>query len=778
MTPSLADVGVDVGIRVLGVVSGCHGTGVLMTSGHGSGRMRQVRWHRWHGVLLVVSVTVLAVVWICTARTVAPADGTSTYPSTPLWRNSVQIADVVLQPHLQAGDVVVAVDGRPLADWLDPGPMREFRQGDVLTYTVYRGGERMDVPVTVLRYPLGEMSRTHLTAVPFMVFLLVVSSFVLLRRPENPTVRTLFATTALLPFGATNWPLPTQVIDVVNGPRFWPTLVGDTANALLWASLLHFILLFPQRPGFLVRRPRLVMAVYALPFVLHGLYLAGTLPFAGTDLERWARVLTVSSPAAHVVPLLIGWVAAVSYRRAGRTPSSRYVRWILFTVLVAAIIYFGLGQVPDRILGRPLVPWSVMVLIFIPFPIAFGIGAFRLFEITLILRRSLIYVGLSLVLVGVYLSVVVVLGRIIGAGAYLVQLVATAVVTIVCQPVLTAIRTAVSRVLFGDRDDPYRVLKQLGDELEGRVAADSELTTVVETLARTLRLAYAAVELQTPEGVIDAARHGSPRGTLHSVLLVHRGEQVGRLILGTGPRREPFGRADRNLIEGLARQVAATAHGVLLAIRLQRSLEEAVTAREEERRRLRRDIHDSVGPSLTAGKWDLERARALMRSNVEQAEAILDRLVQAQDNVIADIRRLIQGLRPPVLDQLGLVSALRERARSLVGDRADLIIVVHVDDEVEPLPAAVEVAAYHIVVEAMTNVVRHTRADRCVVGLRRTEALFVEIKDNGQGLPDSYRAGVGLHSMRERATELGGAFTISTGHGTGTAVRARLPLPR
>jgi signal transduction histidine kinase len=274
----------------------------------------------------------------------------------------------------------------------------------------------------------------------------------------------------------------------------------------------------------------------------------------------------------------------------------------------------------------------------------------------------------------------------------------------------------------------------------------------------------------------QTASHGQPSGEPLTIPLTHRGEEVGRLVLDTGPVREPFGPDDQRLLEGLARQVAVTAHNLLLTARLQRSLERVVTAREEERRRLRRDIHDGLGPLLAAGAMRLELARALVLTDPATARGVLTDLAETQQSALADLRRLVEGLRPPVLDQLGLVGAVQQRADRFSAEQR-LVVTVDAAGDLEPLPAAAEVAAYHIVSEALTNVVKHARARTCAVTLRRDgPQLLVEICDDGAGLPDAYRSGMGLHSIRERATELGGEASAARGPAGGTTVRARLPL--
>jgi signal transduction histidine kinase len=202
-----------------------------------------------------------------------------------------------------------------------------------------------------------------------------------------------------------------------------------------------------------------------------------------------------------------------------------------------------------------------------------------------------------------------------------------------------------------------------------------------------------------------------------------------------------------------------------------------VTAREEERRRLRRDLHDGLGPSLATMAMRLETAEDLIATDPEQARHAVAGLADLARDEIAEVRRVVDGLRPAALDQLGLVSALRQRAAEhrLAAGEETLEWTVDAED-VEPLPAAVEVAAYRIVLEAVTNAVRHSAARACTVALRREPGhLYIRVEDDGQGLAEERAAGVGLVSMKERAEELGGTCMVtSTGHGT--LVEARLPL--
>lgn len=205
-----------------------------------------------------------------------------------------------------------------------------------------------------------------------------------------------------------------------------------------------------------------------------------------------------------------------------------------------------------------------------------------------------------------------------------------------------------------------------------------------------------------------------------------------------------------------------------------------VTAREEERRRLRRDLHDGLGPTLSGVAMRLEAAAELVERDPSAARTLLDEVRADTAHAIADIRRLVHGLRPPQLDELGLVGAIEERARTLAPDgmKNGLRIVVRAPDAMPALPAALEVAAYRIAEEALTNAVRHSQARSCSIHISVDGALTMEVIDDGVGLPESLTPGVGLSSMRERVGELGGSCAVERAPTGGTSVHVRLPWPK
>jgi signal transduction histidine kinase len=296
-----------------------------------------------------------------------------------------------------------------------------------------------------------------------------------------------------------------------------------------------------------------------------------------------------------------------------------------------------------------------------------------------------------------------------------------------------------------------------------------------------------AITAGPAEGTGPAAAYGVTAGPVTRLPLQHQGAQVGALLLGPRAPGEQLTPGDMRLLGDLARQIGVAVHAVTLTADLQRSREQLVRAREEERRRIRRDLHDGLGPTLAALALNATTISELIPGNPQAAVQMADALQQEIRGTVADIRRLVYDLRPPTLDDLGLLAAIRE----VVWHCADSVdrswptsagmppkIALQTPDKLPALPAAVEVAAYRIVQEALTNVVKHAHAAHCLVRLAlRDDALQIEITDDGVGLPGERRAGVGLNSMRERAAELSGTCTIEVIEGGGTRVCACLPLP-
>ena len=480
------------------------------------------------------------------------------------------------------------------------------------------------------------------------------------------------------------------------------------------------------------------------------------------------------------------------YRRSGREVRQQ-IKWIAFA---ASVVGFGfVGAMASGLIAVTFAPeswggantppvwfdllFSVVLLSFGGVPIAVGIAVlkYRLYDIDILINRTLVYGALTASVIGIYILVVGYLGAVFQTDDVLISLVATGIVAVVFAPLRDRLQRAINRLMYGERDDPYAVLSRLGQRLEATLAPEAVLPTIVETVREALKLPFAAIALtENGSAPTIAASVGKPTEKPLRLALSYQGEPVGELLLGPRARGEAFAPADRRLLEGLARQAGVAAHAVRLTTDLQRSRERLVAAREEERRRLRRDLHDGLGAQLAGLNVQAGTLRRLISHDPEAADELAGELRGELRSAIADIRRLVYDLRPPALDDLGLVAAMHQLAERYGAQGEQLRVLVEAPADLAHLPAAVEVALYRITQEALTNVVRHARAKSCVVRLEVGEDVALEIVDDGVGIPQERSAGVGLYSMYERASELGGSCVVESAPEGGTRVLVRLPL--
>ena len=327
--------------------------------------------------------------------------------------------------------------------------------------------------------------------------------------------------------------------------------------------------------------------------------------------------------------------------------------------------------------------------------------------------------------------------------------------------------------ILGSRGNRYDVMAGLAANLESIEDGPAQLGAVAGAVADAFGVRYVAVEVDRPGGERLIATFGDRPEEVRTLPITYRETEVGRLVLPGRGLRSRLSSRDEKLLGDLVRQAATAARTSRLADELQSSRERLVNTREEERRRIRRDLHDGFGPAMAGVVYQLETVRLLVEADPERATAQLDSVRDYVQEIVADVRRLVHELRPPALDDRGLVGAIRQLAETQPlpneVDAADL----------GALPAAVEVAAYRIVAESLTNVVRHAEAGSARVRLERTATdLIVEVTDDGVGIGEDVQAGVGLLSIRERAAELGGRTDVSCPPSGGTVVRAALPLGR
>ena len=496
--------------------------------------------------------------------------------------------------------------------------------------------------------------------------------------------------------------------------------------------------------------------------------LAGSTNPVGVDLAASAGVqllglvVTVAAVGASVAAVVVRWRRAVGVER-------QQLKWVLLGV-AATLVLIVLARLAPMPFGEA---FAALAMLPLPAAVAVAVLRFGLWDVEVVISRSLVYVAVSAVAVLAYVTAVGLVGLVGDGASGEVSLLAVAAVAPLLLPFQTWLQRRVNRWVHGDDLEPWDELTRLGERLASAAEPDELVEHVLPSVVGRTRHALRAsgVRLRLADGtvLVDGAEPDGSGEAAVVLPLEYGGERLGALEVA---RPGGFGGAERTLLDRLATQASVAVHTVLLARESRRARELVVLAREEERRRLRRDLHDGVGPSIAALALQVETARDLAVEDPEAAGALLSRLAPRINAVVGDVRALVHELRPPTLDELGLVAAVRELADRLSG--ATRVEVAA--EDLGPLPAAVEVATYRIAGEAVTNAVRHARAGVVVVSLVREEGcLLVEVRDDGAGLREPSCPGVGLTSMRARAEELGGTFSVMS-NGTGTTVVARLPL--
>lgn len=512
----------------------------------------------------------------------------------------------------------------------------------------------------------------------------------------------------------------------------------------------------------------------------------------GRFVPGWSRWLVVVWAAVFVTinfwdgvwPLLLALFGSAAFAQIYRYvkvsgPVERQqIKWVALAVALrfafnVVLLLTPLGALQDEPGPRGLAAYAVVMVVsyvvaaLLPAAIAIAVVRYRLFDVDVVISRTLAFGVLTALVIGVYAATVAAVGALWPGDRVVGPLVAAGIVAVGFNLVRARVQRRIDRLIFGDRADPYGALSRLGQRLAAVVEPERVAPTIAESVRVALRTPYAAVALGDPPTVVAESGRRSD-GPPVEFPVVYQGRPLGHLLVSGAETK------DRRLLVDLAGQCGAAlaaaddaARTRALAADLQHTREELVTAREEERRRIRRDLHDSLGPALGGQALTIDAVRALLASDPARADVLLRDLKEHSQSLLADVRRLARDLRPPALDEVGLAGAVRQLAEDHDATA-----------EIGPLPtlpAAVEVAAYRIAHEALTNVVRHAEARTCGLALTLDgDRLVLVVTDDGRGLPAAVRSGVGLASMRERAEELGGTLAVTSQDGT--RVVATLPV--
>jgi signal transduction histidine kinase len=400
---------------------------------------------------------------------------------------------------------------------------------------------------------------------------------------------------------------------------------------------------------------------------------------------------------------------------------------------------------------------------------------------------------------GVYVGIAVGIGEVVGSGGKPnlgLSILATAVVALGFQPVRQRLQRVANRLIYGKRATPYEVLSQFSGRVGETYAADEVLPRMARILQQgtgaesatvwlrasdELRPAAMFPESITAHGALPMSNGGLPQlpGATRAVEVRHQGELLGALSV-CKRRGETLTPIEQKLVDDLAHQAGLVLKNVGLTADLQARLgdlrasrQRLVSAQDEERRRLERNLHDGAQQHLVALKVKLGLAEILLARDPERANATLEQLKTDADEALETLRDLARGIYPPLLAEKGLVTALESQAR-----KAMLPVVVDAEG-VTRYPQDVEAAVYFCCLEALQNAQKYAQASRVVIRLREEDGLLrVDVEDDGAGFDvATAKRGAGLTNMEDRLDSLGGALSLHSSPGRGTQLTASLPVP-
>lgn len=509
-----------------------------------------------------------------------------------------------------------------------------------------------------------------------------------------------------------------------------------------------------------------------------------------------ATFCVLVAAAASIVALV------VRYRRA-RGEERQQIRWLMLVGIAALVIFAAmalLGGLIDEERAAAWVGdamWAALVLVLavgIPVATALAIFRYRLYDVDVVVSKTIVYAGLALFIGAAYVAIVVGVGALLGGdgSSETLRIVATAAVALAFQPMRDRLQRLADRLVYGERATPYEVMAEFGQRMAGVLDADDTLSDMAEAAARGVGGTAAEVTVSLPDGRERSAtwppatRVDAPTVV---VPVLHAGERIGAVAV-VKPPNEPLRPAERALLDDLAGHAGLALHNVRLtadletkagqlaarADELRASRERLVTARDAQRRRLERELREGVGAELRDIRDEIEADARLVLEDRPAVEASLDAIGLRANAALDELRDVARGIFPSILADRGLPAALEALVRKMHGS-ASLVVDPGIPERLDP---AVEIAAYFCCVQALQNAERHALGSTVEIRLEPTDdGIRFEVRDDGPGFdPSTTATGEGMQIMTDRVAALRGELHVESSPGHGTTVSGRLPTTR
>ncbi|MGH2725011.1 MAG: ATP-binding protein [Actinomycetota bacterium] len=501
---------------------------------------------------------------------------------------------------------------------------------------------------------------------------------------------------------------------------------------------------------------------------------------------------------------LLAAVASVVVRyRRSHGEERQQLKWFAFAAALLLLVPLGdLIPATFEVIGNVVFG---LILAFLPISAGIAILKYRLYDIDLVINKTLVYGLLAGFITAVYVGVVVGIGSAIGAGdepSLALSIAATAVVAVAFQPVRERVQRLANRLVYGRRASPYELLARFSDRVAGSYASEDVLQRMARVVADGTGARAASVWLRVGDELRESARWPSENGDAEALPLAggqvpdvpgahrtlpvrHRGEVLGALAVTKVPG-DPIRPQEDAVVRDLASQAGLVLRNVRLTEELRARVEEVsglaerlrasrrrlVATQDAERRKLERNIHDGAQQHLVALAIQLNLARSMVTKDPQKARPLVEGLVRAATDALSELRDLARGIYPPLLEGQGPAAAIRAQVV-----KAPLAVVVEADG-LPRYPLEVEAAAYFCVLEALQNAAKHAEASRVRVRLAEEGGgLRFEVSDDGKGFdPGGRPPGSGLTNMRDRLAALGGVVRIDSTPGRGTTVTGTIPV--